>query len=195
MARTQSGSGSCQPSSIPQESEPTVNLYLRLLLTWLRARAKPGIRMGDTIELQLRVWPNDLDVNRHMNNGRYMTIVDLALIEYFTRAGFLPIAIKRGWRPMLGGSVISFRRSLKPFALYTLRFTMQCWDERWNYFRFEFEQGGQTMATGYTKGAVVGRNGIVTSNETYRAMGLNSKSPAFPATISAWIEADRLIRV
>lgn len=107
-----------------------MNLYFRLIWTWLRARTKPAIAMGDTITMQLRVWPNDLDVNGHMNNGRYMTIVDLALIEYFTRAGFLPVALKRGWRPMLGGSMISFRRGLKPFTVYTLRFSLECWDER-----------------------------------------------------------------
>lgn len=171
-----------------------MNLYLRLLWTWLRARAKPAITMGDTIELQLRVWPSDVDVNGHMNNGRYMTITDLALIEYFTRAGFLPIALRKGWRPMLGGSMISFRRGLKPFRIYTLRFSMQCWDERWNYFSFEFEHAGQTMASGITKGAVVGRKGIVSSTETCRALGMDPVSPAFPAPVAAWIEADRLIR-
>jgi acyl-CoA thioesterase FadM len=172
-----------------------MNLYLRLLWTWLRARyAKPGIQMGDTIDLQLRVWPNDLDVNGHMNNGRYMTITDLALIEYFTRSGFLPVALRRGWRPMLGGSMISFRRGLKPFTVYTLRFSMQCWDERWNYFRFEFQHQGQTMAIGYTKGAVVGRQGIVSSQETRAALGHDPVSPPFPAPIAAWVEADRLVR-
>jgi acyl-CoA thioesterase FadM len=171
-----------------------MNLYFRLLWTWLRARMKPAIAMGDTITMQLRVWPNDLDVNGHMNNGRYMTIVDLALIEYFTRAGFLPVALKRGWRPMLGGSMISFRRGLKPFTVYTLRFSLECWDERWNYMRFEFERQGQTMAVGFTKGAVVGKDGIVSSNDTYGALGIRQASPAFPATVSAWIEADRLIR-
>ncbi len=171
-----------------------MNLYLRLLWTWLRARAKPAITMGETIELQLRVWPSDLDVNGHMNNGRYMTITDLALIEYFTRAGFLPVALRNGWRPMLGGSMISFRRGLKPFRVYTLRFSMQCWDERWNYFSFEFEHAGQKMASGISKGAVVGRNGIVSSIETRGAMGMDTTSPAFPLTVTAWIEADRLIR-
>lgn len=73
-----------------------MNLYLRLLWTWLRALGKAPIRIGDTIELQLRVWPNDLDINGHMNNGRYMTIIDLALIEYFTRAGFLKLALRKG---------------------------------------------------------------------------------------------------
>ncbi len=172
-----------------------MNLYLRLLWTWLRARTKPGISMGDTIELKLRVWPSDLDVNGHMNNGRYMTITDLALIEYFTRAGFLPIALREGWRPMLGGSMISFRRGLKPFKVYTLRFSMNCWDARWAYFLFEFEHAGQLMANGVSKGAVVSRKGIVNSNEIRERMGLHPESPTFPASIVAWIEADRLIRV
>lgn len=171
-----------------------MNLYLRLIWTWLRARRKPAIAMGDTVELRLRVWPSDLDINGHMNNGRYMTITDLALIEYFTRAGFLPVAFKRGWRPMLGGSMISFRHGLKPFKVYTLRFSVQCWDERWNYFRFEFLHAGRTMASGYSKGAVVGRQGIVGSAETRMAMGMNPVSPAIPPTVAAWIEADRLIR-
>jgi hypothetical protein len=102
--------------------------------------------------------------------------------------------MQKGWRPMLGGSMISFRRGLKPFRVYTLRFSMRCWDERWNYFSFEFEHAGQTMASGITKGAVVGRKGIVSSSETRGAMGMDTVSPAFPAPVTAWIEADRLIR-
>ena len=81
-----------------------MNLYLRLLWTLLRSWRLPAIRFGDTVERRLRVLPNDLDVNGHMNNGRYMTITDLALIEYFARAGFLKLALRRGWRPMLGGA-------------------------------------------------------------------------------------------
>ena len=104
-----------------------MNLYLRLLWIWLHARLKPPIRVGATIEMRLRVWPNDIDVIGHMNNGRYMTIIDLALIEYFTRTGFLKVIVRKGWRPMLGGSMISFRRGLKPFRRYTLRFAVSCW--------------------------------------------------------------------
>lgn len=73
-----------------------MNLYLRLCWTWLRALLRPPIALGQAIELRLRVLPNDLDLNGHMNNGRYMTITDLALIEYFTRSGFVKIALRRG---------------------------------------------------------------------------------------------------
>ena len=74
-----------------------MNLYLRLILTLLRSLLKPAIEIGDTIELKLRVLPNDLDFNGHMNNGRYLTILDLALIEYMTRAGLVSLGIKNGW--------------------------------------------------------------------------------------------------
>lgn len=171
-----------------------MNLYLRLLWTWLRAAFKPRIRPGDTIELRLRVWPSDLDVNGHMNNGRYMTIADLALVEYFTRSGFLKLALARGWKPMLGGGIISFRRGLKPFAKYTLRFTVPCWDARWNYTRFEFVRNGEVMAVGHAKGAAVGSKGIVDSHEVYTALGFDPVSPAFPESVRAWLQADALMR-
>ena len=172
-----------------------MSLYFRLFWTWLRARFKSPIQMGETIELVMRVWPNDLDINRHMNNGRYMTITDLALIEYFTRAGFIEIALRKRWRPMLGGSIISYRRALKPFAVYTLRFSMKCWDARWNYMAFEFLQDGRIMAHGHSKGAIVGRDGFVSSADVRNAMGLNPASPEFPASISAWVETERLMNI
>jgi acyl-CoA thioesterase FadM len=66
--------------------------------------------------MRLRVWPNDIDVIGHMNNGRYMTIIDLALIEYLTRAGVLKALMRKGWRPMLGGSMISFSAWTQAFS-------------------------------------------------------------------------------
>jgi acyl-CoA thioesterase FadM len=178
-----------------RKGEPAMSLYFRLLWTWLRARGMPPIRLGDTIELRMRVWPQDLDINGHMNNGRYLTITDLALVEYLIRAGVIRLALRNGWRPMAGGSLISYRRALKPFAVYTLRFSMVCWDERWNYMAFAFLEDGKTMAHGHSKGAIVGINGFVSSADARNAMGLDPASPAFPPSISTWIEAERLLGV
>lgn len=172
-----------------------MNLYLRLLVTWLLARWwKPPIRLGDTIEMKMRVWPNDVDVNGHMNSGRTMTVTDLAMIEYVTRAGFLAVCLRNGWRPLMGGAIISFRHSLLPLRRFTLRMTMTCWDDRWSYMHFEFLQGGRTTAAGYLKGAIVGRKGIVHNDEARTAHGSELVSPAFPASVTAWVEADRGVR-
>jgi len=61
-----------------------MRLYICLLWTWLRACCKPLIEIGNSIELTVRVWPQDLDINGHMNNSRHVTIIDLALIECLT---------------------------------------------------------------------------------------------------------------
>ena len=73
-------------------------------------------------------------------------------------------------------------------------FSLACWDERWNYMRFEFVRGGEVAAVGHTKGAAVGRQGIVDSREVYTLLGFDPASPAFPPSVAAWLEADRLIR-
>jgi len=142
-----------------------VNLYLRLLWVLLRGHWLPALAFGETLVQRWRVLPNDLDINFHMNNGRYLTMVDLALIECFTRTGFLKALVKNGWRPMAGGVVMSFRRGLNLFQRYELRFSWLCSDERWNYMAVEFVRNGVVHAAGMMKGGAVGRDGIIPTSQ------------------------------
>ena len=170
-----------------------MNLWFRLIWTVLRALRGPRVRPGDTVELELRVWPNDLDLNGHMNNGRYLTIVDLALTTVFIRSGFARLCMQRDWRPMGGGTVVYFRRGLTVFERFTLRFSIVAWDEFWTYSRFEFVRAGEMCATGFAKGAAVGRRGLVPNRDVYPVLGHEEPSPPFPEDLKAWIEADRLL--
>ena len=170
-----------------------MNLYLRLLLTVLKALRGPRVQPGETVELALCVLPNDLDLNGHMNNGRYLTIVDLGLVTMFVRSGFARLCIKNKWRPMGGGSVVYFRRGLTLFQRYTLRFSLVGWDEYWNYCRFEFVRGGEVCATGFVKGAAARRGGLVPNTEIYALLGHGAPSPELPAELRTWIDADRLL--
>jgi acyl-CoA thioesterase FadM len=167
-----------------------MNLYLRLLWTLLRAWRASRLALGDTLERRLRVLPNDLDINGHMNNGRYLTLVDLLLVEYFVRTGFAGTMLKNGWRPMAGGSFISYRRGLKPFQTYLIRFRLDASDTHWNYMRFEFVREGQVCAAGYMKGAAVARAGLVPNAESYAAMGLMPLQAALPAPVRDWLAAE-----
>ena len=57
-----------------------MNLYFRLLLFMLRVRRRSRLSIWDTSHVTFRVNPADLDVQRHMNNGRYLTLMDLGQI-------------------------------------------------------------------------------------------------------------------
>ncbi len=168
-----------------------MNLYLRLLWTLLRAWRRPPLRLGDTLQRELRVLPNDIDVNGHMNNGRYLTLIDLMLVEYFVRIGFAAVMLRRGWRPMAGGSFISYRRGLRPLQTYTLRFRLDACDRHWNYMRFEFVDGDRVCAAGYVKGAAVGRGGLVPNEQSYAALGIAPCSADLPGPVRDWLAAEQ----
>jgi acyl-CoA thioesterase FadM len=168
-----------------------MNLYLRLLWTMLRSWRLPRLRIGETLERRLRVMPNDMDVNGHMNNGRYLTVVDLMLVEYFVRTGFASVLLRKGWRPMSGGSFITYRRGLKPFQTYSLRFRLDACDDHWNYMRFEFVDGDRVCAAGYMKGSAVARSGLVPNRESYAALGQPMVGTELPAPVQHWLSAEQ----
>ncbi|HSV68590.1 MAG TPA: thioesterase family protein [Methylibium sp.] len=171
-----------------------MNLWLRLIWALLRASRLPALRAGETLARAMRVLPNDLDLNGHMNNGRYLTVVDLMLVEYFARTGFARVMLRHGWRPMAGGSFISYRRGLQPLQRYTLRFRLDAADERWNYMRFEFvSAAGEVCAAGYMKGAAVGREGLVPNERSYALLGEHGFDLAtpLPAPVRNWLAAER----
>jgi acyl-CoA thioesterase FadM len=171
-----------------------VNLYLRLVFALLRAWRLDPIEPGATIERALRVWPGDLDINGHMNNGRYLTIIDLMIVEYFVRTGMARVAMVAGWRPMSGGAVITYRKGLKPWQRYRLAFTLAGADAVWNYMRFEFRrEDGTLCAAGYMKGATVGRAGFVPNAESYARAGRDFAPQALPEAVQHWIAAESAV--
>jgi acyl-CoA thioesterase FadM len=58
--------------------------------------------------LNLRVWPNDIDFNLHLNNARYLSVMDYGRIHMLARAGLLSRRSRRaGCRSLaLSGSPI-----------------------------------------------------------------------------------------
>lgn len=141
-----------------------MNLYFRLIITLLRCWRGPKFHPADTLATARRVLPNDLDVNLHMNNGRYLTLLDLSLLEFFGRSGFLRAAMREGYRPMAGGVLITYRRQLGAFQRYEVQFRWICSDEHWNYMAFEFLSKGKLVAAGLVKGAMVSGAGLVATD-------------------------------
>jgi acyl-CoA thioesterase FadM len=95
-----------------------MNLYFRLIWIIGRSFFKPRIDFSDKVVLNLRILPNDLDINRHLNNGRYLTILDFGSIDLFLRSGILFRAICNGLRPMIGGLIVTYRKGLRQSNVY-----------------------------------------------------------------------------
>ncbi len=173
-----------------------MSLYLRLMWIYIGAHFRAKLGMSDPIELQLRVLPNDLDVNRHMNNGRFMTVLDLAMVEGVVRSGFMKAIRSLGGHLVAGGALITYRRSLNPFAKYTLRMRYLGTDGQWHVFSFVFLQAsGAVSAKGLVKGAGVRKGkGIIPSKLLWlqfrERFGLEVNPPELPAHAVEWLSLE-----
>ena len=171
-----------------------MNLFYRLigvLLGVLRSTRRLGPH--DASVLEFRVWPNDLDLNRHMNNGRYLTVMDLGRIDLIGRMGLIATVREQRWFPVLGSAVIRYHRPLGFLDRYTLTTRIVGWDEKWFYVSQDFTRDGKPVATAYAKGLVRAPGRSVPTGEVLAAAGFSEPSPALPDAVRRWLDADAML--
>ena len=168
-----------------------MNLLLRLIRVLLTIRSRGALAPFQDSVLSFRVWPGDLDLNVHMNNGRYLTVMDLGRLDLMARTGLLREAVRRRWMPLVGSAVIRFRRSLALFQRYELRSRILGWDHKWFFMEQRFLRGGDLIAVGLVKGLVRGRSGNVSPAEVLVALGRQLESPPLSDAVLTWSRLER----
>jgi acyl-CoA thioesterase FadM len=147
----------------------------------------------DGSTLTFRVLPNDLDPNWHMNNGRYLTIMDLGRLDMTIHSGLMRAVIRNRWMPVLGGATIRYQRPLQPFQRYTLTTRILGWDEKWIYMEQRFDSNGKRAATALVKALVRGRDRSIPTADVMHEVGVDQPSPLLPEHLRAWIAADEAV--
>ncbi|CCG41464.1 thioesterase family protein [Magnetospirillum molischianum] len=167
-----------------------MNLWLRLLAVLIASLFRPRLGLIDLSVLRFRVWPHDLDVNVHMNNARYLALMDLGRLDMIIRGKLWRTVLRERWQPVLAGSVVRYRRPLRPFQRFSLTSRLIAWDDRWIYMehRVETEEGLSCQAL--MRGAFVGKNGVVPPSKVIEAAGFSGPSPKVPAWVESWRDLD-----
>jgi acyl-CoA thioesterase FadM len=179
-----------------------MNLYLRLFYMLIASFFKPKIGNPlDETTLGFCVLPNDLDLNGHMNNGRYPTIMDLGRMDFVLRLGLAGYVIKNGYIPVLSSLTMRYRLPLLPFQKYRLLTRIVCWDDKWVFMEHRFvitggKKDGAVAAIGLVKGSFFSKKtrGTIPTGEIMRAVGLTQESPPMPAYIEHWQQAEDTLR-
>src|SRR5258707_11508930 len=152
-------------------------VLFRFLFAIFTSRFRRPLGILDDCVIAMRVWPNDLDLNMHMNSGRYLSMMDIGRVEILARARLLRPVLKRGWRPMVGATFIRYRKSLLPFERFTVRSRIVCWDEKWLYFEHALERRGEIVTHAYVRGLLRGRPGNVAPSDLLALAGMAGRAP------------------
>lgn len=165
-------------------------LFFRVLRVVIASFFRRRIGLLDDSILHLRVWPTDIDLNFHLNDGRYISLAGLGRINLMARTGLFQVAAKRHWYPVVGGVIVRYRREIRSMQKFTLHTRCMGWDEKWFYFEHRFETGETLAAIAYARGVLRTRQAAVPSAEVVTAINPNAASPPLPEVVVRWREAN-----
>ncbi|MGH8273612.1 MAG: thioesterase family protein [Gammaproteobacteria bacterium] len=148
-----------------------MNLYFRLLALWLRGRFLRGHTPLAPSRVAGRVWPNDLDLFGHVNNGRYLTLMDLGRLDHLLGSGLVGIMRRRHWYGVVAAVEIRFQRPLKFWQHYVLVTEIVDWDEAWFVFEQRFETAGKPVARALVQAQFRKQRERVPTAEVFAALG------------------------
>ncbi|MDH6182242.1 acyl-CoA thioesterase FadM [Microbacteriaceae bacterium SG_E_30_P1] len=164
-----------------------MHLFFRTLLHLFLSRRAPRIAATDVASITLRVLPTDLDVLGHLNNGVYLSMMDLGRMDLMVRAGAWSKLRAEGVYPVMASETISFRKSLEPWQRFDLETRLVGMDALAVYCEQRFVVDGEIYASAMTRGRFLRRGrGVVKSDEVAALLGVDAASLTPPEWVQRW---------
>jgi YbgC/YbaW family acyl-CoA thioester hydrolase len=144
---------------------------------------------------RFRVWPGDIDVLFHVNNGVYLTMLDVARVDMMLRSGALRLLRKAHVFPVVQSQTIRYRRSLRLFERFEVETRVVGWDEQAFLLTHAFLRRDEVVAEAVVRVRFLHRGGAKpTTAEVLELLDLPDASPALPESVAIWNEEQRRTR-
>jgi YbgC/YbaW family acyl-CoA thioester hydrolase len=164
----------------------------RRIFRLLQVSLARGERMDlhDVLRVRRRVWPGDLDELRHVNNGVYLSMLDLARYELLKRSGVWGRMQRAGLYPVVAAQTIAYRKSLRLGQRFGIETRILGYDARAVYLEQRFVVHGEIYARAYIQGRFLRRRGgVVPMAEVGSTVGIDIDAHPAPAWLHDWARA------
>jgi len=162
-------------------------MIFRTILWFLRSRRRPTLVITDVGRMRMRVLPTDIDTLRHVNNGMYLSLMDLGRVDLMIRAGAWQTFSRLGFYPVVASQTITYRRSLDLWQAFDLETRIIGLDAKAVYAEQRFVVDGEIYARGIVKARFLKKSGgTVPVAELTAALGVDLASLGLPAWIERW---------
>lgn len=173
-----------------------MNLWFRLAWLYLTWRFAPRLNLWDVGRRSFRVWPTDLDIFNHMNNGVYLTLLDLGRTDLMLRCGAWQHFRRNKWYPVVVAETITFRKSLKPWQKFDIETAVIGWDDQSGYIEQRFVVKGEIYAQAIMRARyLVNPRGVLTPEQVFGGTGAwQGEQPILPDWVVRWAQESKLPR-
>ncbi|MFG6402914.1 acyl-CoA thioesterase [Microbacterium sp. P04] len=173
-----------------------MNVIWRTLLVILRARLhRRRHPLAPTAVSRIRVTtlPTDIDLLRHMNNGRYLSLFDLGRWDLLIRTGLADATRRQGWYPVVSNETITFRKSLNLWQSFVIETRFLGHDDRAFFLEHRAVVDGEIYARAIIRARMLRRaGGTVPHDELFAAIGRPEGLPEVEPWLHEWAAASTL---
>lgn len=164
--------------------------FVRLAKEFFKFRNASPLGLTDTHVSHHVCWPWDIDLWMELNNGRTLTIYDLARLPLAKRVGLIKALKDNNWGLTMAGASVRYRRRVLPFQRVEIRSRAVCWDDKFVYLEQSMWRAGECCSHILYRSAVTDKTGIVSPTRVLDKVAPGSPAPEIPGWIAAWIEAE-----
>lgn len=174
-----------------------MNVIWRTLLVIVQARRR--VRRGRALDptevstVSLTTLPTDLDILRHMNNGRYLSLFDLGRWDLLIRTGMFDAMKARGWYAVVSSETVTFRKSLELWQRFDVESRLIGHDDKAVFLEHRAVVDGDVYARVIVRARMLRRSGgTVSHDELFAAVGRPQGIPDIDEWIHDWASATAL---
>jgi len=168
-----------------------MKLWLRLIWALASWRSRGAATVVDLGVRNFRVWPTDIDVFMHMNNGVYFTLLDLARLDLMKRARVWQRLKRQGVHPVVVQETITFRKSLLLWQRFTIETKIAGWDTQAFFIQQRYVVKGEIYAEAMVKLRFLqAPRGVPSPDEVNEMLGgWPGSKPELPTWVAEWNRA------
>ena len=138
--------------------------------------------------INLMVLPQDIDPFMELNNGRYVTLLDLGRFSLGAKVNMGGFLKRNKWSLTIIGTYNEYRYRLRLFQRFVLQTKIIGYDDKWFYFFQKAERNGKTHMASVVKFAYTSKEGLVMPKVVISAMGIKFEPNKLPTWINELTE-------
>lgn len=166
-------------------------IFLRTLSSLVQTKRDTNFGIWDEIQTPMRVWPTDIDLYLEVNNGRYLTMMDIGRFQFGQKIGLMDNLKTKNWGIAVAGTSVRYRKRMHMFQKLVLHTRVVAIDERWTFFQQVIKRDGQWCVAALIRTAVTSKNGVVPTQEVAEALG-GEWEYRMPEWVIQWDKSDQL---
>jgi len=157
------------------------------IITSIIKRNEPAtIAPLGTSVLTARVMPHQIDYNLHMNNARYLNVLEKARWTLFRDNGWFRHFFNKRLNLVVASLEITFIRELNLFTQYDVHTRILTWDEKYLYFEHRIMVKGKMVGHALVKMAGLRKGKRAFSAEICDTVGIDFNDAGAHTVTDHW---------